>query len=92
MSKLSDDRIRDFISRAKPVMESVRALTDEYPEISHISIYTEKSDNFVDISARHGDEEEAGHISYCLYDGQPEDCVGNIHCYDGEWKNGRVVK
>ncbi len=93
MSKLSDDRIRDFINRAKPVMESVRALTDEYPEFSRISIYTEKKDEFVDISARYeNEEEEAEHISFCIYDGQPEACVDNIHRYDSEWKNGRVVR
>lgn len=92
MSKLSDDRIRDFINRAKPVMESLRALTDEYPEFSRINVYTEKKDNFVDISARCESEEEVEHISYCFYDEQPEDCVGNIHRYDSEWKNGVVVK
>ena len=91
MSKLSDDRIRDFINRAKPVMESFRALTDEYPEFSRISIYTEKKDKFVDISAR-CESEEVEHISFCIYDGQPEDCVGNIHRYDSKWKNGVVVR
>lgn len=90
MSKMSDERIKEFADRVKPLSEKILALLGEYPEFDHIYVGVTREKNWIDITAGSTDEDGVGNVAIYSYDGQPKG--RGIGCYNWNWKDGRTVE
>lgn len=90
MSKMSDERIKEFADRVKPLSEKILALLGEYPEFDHIYVGVTREKNWIDITAGSTDEDGVGNVSIYSYDGQPEKRM--IDRSDWNWENWRAVE